>query len=99
MFLWVLIIYLMNFCVFSYSPFLFLPSQDKTREQREAELIPRVTSALKLGIDVVDSAFEKLDTAVVDSDSEDEDGYRGEPILEAKVDIELDRYTHRHIDR
>ncbi|GFO01853.1 WASH complex subunit 2 [Plakobranchus ocellatus] len=59
--------------------------KEQTREEREASLIPRVMSALKLGVDVIDSAFEKLDTAVVDSDSEDEDtAYKAEPILEAK---------------
>ncbi|RUS70118.1 hypothetical protein EGW08_022119, partial [Elysia chlorotica] len=59
--------------------------KEQTREEREASLIPRVISALKLGVDVIDSAFEKLDTAVVDSDSEDEDNaYKAEPILEAR---------------
>ncbi|KAK3804199.1 hypothetical protein RRG08_012079 [Elysia crispata] len=59
--------------------------KDQTREEREANLIPRVISALKLGVDVIDSAFERLDTTVVDSDSEEEDNaYKAEPILEAR---------------
>ncbi|OWF44676.1 WASH complex subunit 2A-like isoform X2 [Mizuhopecten yessoensis] len=60
--------------------------QEKTREQREAELIPKVKEALTLGINVIDEAFEKLDSHVADSDSEDDDetGYRVDPILEPK---------------
>ncbi|XP_055871827.1 WASH complex subunit 2C-like isoform X4 [Biomphalaria glabrata] len=65
--------------------------QEKSREQREAELIPRVSNALKLGIDVIDCAFEKLDTKVVDSDSEEEENNgHADPILEAK-----DPYANR----
>ena len=49
-------------------------------------MIPKVTEALKFGIDVIDQAFEKLDSHVADSDSEDEEsGYKVDPILEAKV--------------
>lgn len=40
--------------------------------------------ALKLGVDVIDNSFVKLDPRVVDSDS-DEDSYVSDPILEAKV--------------
>ncbi|XP_033730226.1 WASH complex subunit 2C-like, partial [Pecten maximus] len=60
--------------------------QEKTREQKEAELIPKVKEALTLGINVIDDAFEKLDSHVADSDSEDDDetGYRVDPILEPK---------------
>ena len=73
--------------------------QEKTREQREAELLPRVTEALKLGTNVIDVAFEKLDTSAVDSDSEDEDsGYRPEPILEAKVGYDLKHMKIRLIN-
>lgn len=39
--------------------------QDKTREQREAELIPKVSEALQLGIKVTEEAFETLDSNVV----------------------------------
>ena len=47
-----------------------------------------MTEALKFGIDVIDQAFEKLDTHVADSDSEEEDsGYKVDPILEAKVNV------------
>lgn len=67
--------------------------QEKTREQREAELIPKVTEALKYGIDVIDQAFEKLDTNVADSESEDEDSnYKVDPILEAKVGADKEHY-------
>ncbi|XP_052085774.1 WASH complex subunit 2-like isoform X2 [Mytilus californianus] len=61
-------------------------SQEKTREQREAELIPKVSEALQLGIKVTEDAFEALDSNVVNSDSEDDDdtNYRVDPILEAK---------------
>jgi WASH complex subunit FAM21 len=45
-----------------------------------------VSEALKFGIDVIDQAFEKLDTHVADSDSEDEEGgYAVDPLLEPKV--------------
>ena len=45
-----------------------------------------MTEALKFGIDVIDQAFEKLDSHVADSDSEDEESvYKVDPILEAKV--------------
>ncbi|XP_052763862.1 WASH complex subunit 2-like isoform X2 [Mya arenaria] len=59
---------------------------EKTREQREAELIPKVSEAIRLGVDVIEQAFEKLDTNIDDnSDSEDEDeSYHVDPILEAK---------------
>lgn len=60
--------------------------QEKTREQREAELIPKVSEAIRLGVDVIDKAFEKLDTNIDNSDTEDEDeSYHVDPILEAKV--------------
>ncbi|VDI07539.1 WASH complex subunit FAM21, partial [Mytilus galloprovincialis] len=61
-------------------------TQEKTREQREAELIPKVSEALQLGIKVTEEAFEALDSNVVNSDSEDDDdtNYRVDPILEAK---------------
>ncbi|XP_033630195.1 WASH complex subunit 2-like [Asterias rubens] len=67
--------------------------QTKTREQREAEVIPRVIKALNLGINVLDTAFEELDANIDNSDSEDEDAtYKAvlEPILEPK-----DLYAHR----
>ncbi|XP_048730198.2 WASH complex subunit 2-like isoform X4 [Ostrea edulis] len=59
--------------------------KEKTREQRESELIPKVKEALELGINVIDQAFEQLDSHVADSDSEEEEtGYRADPLLEAK---------------
>lgn len=64
--------------------------KEKTREHREAELIPKVKEALGLGINVIDQAFEQLDSHVADSDSEEEEtGYRTDPLLEAKVSIKL----------
>ena len=70
-----------------YFPHFSFPPQSKTREQREAEVIPRVTKALSLGINVLDTAFEQLDPHIGDSDSEDEDStYKAvDPILEPKV--------------
>ncbi|BFZ11316.1 hypothetical protein BsWGS_14354 [Bradybaena similaris] len=66
--------------------------QEKTKEQREAELIPRVSLALKLGVDVIENSFVKLDPRVVDSDSEEDEmsDYVSDPILEAK-----DPYVNR----
>ncbi|XP_041473363.1 uncharacterized protein LOC121422412 isoform X4 [Lytechinus variegatus] len=66
----------------------------KSREQREAEVIPRVIKALTLGINVLDTGFEHLDANAGNSDSEDEDPtYKAvDPILEAK-----DMYGHRSL--
>ena len=68
--------------------------EEKTREQREAELIPRITAALKLGIQVMENSFEKIEVtpepaSVREGDDEDEDEEREapedmEPILEPK---------------
>ena len=38
-----------------------LDLQEKTREQREAEVIPRITEALRNGINVMDNAFVTLE--------------------------------------
>jgi WASH complex subunit FAM21 len=64
-------------------------NKEKTKEQREEELIPRISMAIKLGISVIDSAFEKLDVTGGNSDSENEDnsGDRTETLLEPKVGI------------
>ena len=66
---------------------IFFKFQEKTREQREGELIPKVTEAISLGVNVIEAAFEKLDTNIDNSDSEDEEdtSYRVDPIFEAKV--------------
>ncbi|XP_031679636.1 WASH complex subunit 2C isoform X5 [Oncorhynchus kisutch] len=67
-----------------------LPEQ-KTREQKEAQLIPKVQEAVNYGLMVLDSAFEQLDIKAGNSDSEDEEATdRVEPILEAK-DLYVDR--------
>ncbi|XP_041123962.1 WASH complex subunit 2 isoform X2 [Polyodon spathula] len=65
--------------------------QEKTREQKEAELIPKVQEAVNYGLRVLDSAFEQLDMKAGNSDSEDEEANdRVEPILEPK-DLYVDR--------
>merc|ERR1711894_727640 len=46
--------------------------KEKTREQREAELIPKVKEALQFGVSVIDEAFETLDSNVANSESEEE---------------------------
>ncbi|XP_060781770.1 WASH complex subunit 2 isoform X2 [Neoarius graeffei] len=67
------------------------PDQEKTREQKEAELIPKVQEAVNYGLKVLESAFEQLDVKVGNSDSEDEEAAdRVEPILEPK-DLYVDR--------
>lgn len=66
-----------------------IPPQEKTREQKEAELIPKVQEAVNFGLRVLDSAFEQLDIKAGNSDSEDEEATdRVEPILEPKVSLE-----------
>ncbi|XP_061914181.1 WASH complex subunit 2 isoform X1 [Entelurus aequoreus] len=63
----------------------------KTREQKEAELIPKMQEAVNYGLKVLESAFEHLDIKAGNSDSEDEEANdRGEAILEAK-DLYVDR--------
>ncbi|XP_030626905.1 WASH complex subunit 2 isoform X2 [Chanos chanos] len=67
------------------------PEQEKTREQKEAELIPKVQEAVNSGLRVLESAFEQLDIKAGNSDSEDEEATdRVEPILEPK-DLYVDR--------
>ncbi|XP_031691378.1 WASH complex subunit 2C isoform X18 [Oncorhynchus kisutch] len=67
------------------------PELEKTREQKEAELIPKVQEAVNFGLRVLDSAFEQLDIKAGNSDSEDEEATdRVEPILEPK-DLYVDR--------
>ncbi|KAM6956291.1 WASH complex subunit 2 [Aplochiton taeniatus] len=67
------------------------PEQEKTREQKEAELIPKMQEAVNYGLKILDSAFEQLDIKAGNSDSEDEDVTdRVEQILEPK-DLYVDR--------
>ncbi|XP_071010099.1 WASH complex subunit 2-like [Oncorhynchus clarkii lewisi] len=67
------------------------PPEQKTREQKEAQLIPKVQEAVNYGLMVLDSAFEQLDVKAGNSDSEDEEATdRVEPILEPK-DLYVDR--------
>uniref|UniRef100_A0A3Q1GR67 WASH complex subunit 2C n=1 Tax=Acanthochromis polyacanthus TaxID=80966 RepID=A0A3Q1GR67_9TELE len=65
--------------------------QEKTREQKEAELIPKMQEAVNYGLKVLESAFEHLDIKAGNSDSEDEEVTdRVEAILEPK-DLYVDR--------
>ncbi|XP_040906025.1 WASH complex subunit 2 [Toxotes jaculatrix] len=67
------------------------PEQEKTREQKEAELIPKMQEAVNYGLRVLESAFEHLDIKAGNSDSEDEEiTDRVEAILEPK-DLYVDR--------
>ncbi|XP_056291798.1 WASH complex subunit 2 isoform X2 [Pseudoliparis swirei] len=67
------------------------PEQEKTREQREAELIPKMQEAVNHGLRVLESAFEHLDIKAGNSDSEDDEVTdRVEAILEPK-DLYVDR--------
>lgn len=65
--------------------------KEKTKEEREAEVIPKISEAVKLGLSVIESAFEKLDITHGNSDSEEEDEegerFKPEPLLEAKVSV------------
>ncbi|KAM4607796.1 WASH complex subunit 2A [Polymixia lowei] len=67
------------------------PDQEKTREQKEAELIPKMQEAVNYGLKVLDTAFEQLDIKAGNSESEDEETTdRVEAILEPK-DLYVDR--------
>lgn len=60
--------------------------KEKTREQKEADLIPKIQEAVNYGLQVLDSAFEQLDIKAGNSDSEEEESNeRMELILEPKV--------------
>lgn len=49
-----------------------VPELQKTKEQREAEMIPRVTQALDLGLSVLDQAFHKVQVEETSDSEEDE---------------------------
>ncbi|XP_073441939.1 WASH complex subunit 2-like isoform X2 [Dendrobates tinctorius] len=67
------------------------PEQEKTREQKEVELIPKIQEAVNFGLRVLETAFEQLDIKAGNSDSEDEEvNERVELILEPK-DLYIDR--------
>ncbi|XP_053307277.1 WASH complex subunit 2A-like isoform X2 [Spea bombifrons] len=67
------------------------PEQEKSREQKEAELIPKIQEAVNYGLQVLESAFEQLDIKAGNSDSEEEDvNGRVDLILEPK-DLYIDR--------
>ncbi|XP_018425756.1 PREDICTED: WASH complex subunit FAM21-like [Nanorana parkeri] len=67
------------------------PEQEKTREQKEAELIPKIQEAVNYGLRVLETAFEQLDIKAGNSDSEDEEvNERVDTILEPK-DLYIDR--------
>lgn len=60
--------------------------KEKTREQKEADLIPKIQEAVNYGLQVLDSAFEQLDIKAGNSDSEEEESNeKVELILEPKV--------------
>ncbi|KAG8137598.1 hypothetical protein E2320_004823 [Naja naja] len=65
-------------------------NNEKTREQKEADLIPKIQEAINFGLQVLDSAFEQLDIKAGNSDSEEETNERLELILEPK-DLYVDR--------
>ena len=60
---------------------IVLSSQEKSQEKKEAELIPRITEALTLGLNVVDTAFEKLDINEANSSSEEDNIPLGSDML------------------
>ncbi|KAB1270740.1 WASH complex subunit 2C [Camelus dromedarius] len=67
------------------------PEQEKTREQKEVDLIPKVQEAVNYGLQVLESAFEQLDIKAGNSDSEEDDANeRVELILEPK-DLYIDQ--------
>ncbi|CAL1295023.1 unnamed protein product [Larinioides sclopetarius] len=57
---------------------------EKTKEQKEAEMLPKIKKAVELGLEVLDKAFTKIHVDEI-SDSEDEDiSSDGRTILEPK---------------
>lgn len=65
----------------------FFLLKERTREQKEADLIPKIQEAVNYGLQVLDSAFEQLDIKAGNSDSEEEESNeRVELILEPKVE-------------
>ncbi|GFY46620.1 WASH complex subunit 2A [Trichonephila inaurata madagascariensis] len=57
---------------------------EKTKEQKEAEMLPKIVKAVELGLQVLDQAFNKIHVNEI-SDSEDEDiSSDGRTILEPK---------------
>jgi len=65
---------------------MFFLLKEKTREQKEADLIPKIQEAVNYGLQVLDSAFEQLYIKAGNSDSEEEESNeRVELILEPKV--------------
>ncbi|KAI5937461.1 WASH complex subunit 2A [Manis javanica] len=62
---------------------------EKTREQKEVDLIPKVQEGVNYGLQVLDSTFEQLDIKAGNSDSEEDDANeRVELILEPKLFME-----------
>ena len=58
----------------------------KTKEKKEEDVIPKVLEALRLGVNVIEEAFEQLSTNLGDSDSDDEHSSMGTNVLlEPKV--------------
>ncbi|KAK2155639.1 hypothetical protein LSH36_235g03030 [Paralvinella palmiformis] len=66
-------------------------TQEKSQEQKEAELIPKITEALTLGLNVIDTAFEKLDINEANSSSEEDNIPLGSDELLEPKDLYLSR--------
>ncbi|XP_067935792.1 WASH complex subunit 2-like isoform X2 [Watersipora subatra] len=58
--------------------------KEKTKEEVEGELIPKISQAVSLGLNVLETAYEKLEVNIDDGDSDDDEPYQGEPMLELK---------------
>lgn len=61
---------------------------EKSNEERETDLVAKISEAVKLGLVVIETAYEKLAMNDANTDSEEEDsGYKPEAILEPKVQM------------
>ncbi|XP_035207398.1 WASH complex subunit 2-like isoform X2 [Stegodyphus dumicola] len=58
---------------------------EKTKEQKEAEMLPKIIKAVELGLSVLDQAFDKINVnEISDSEDEEELSSEGRTILEPK---------------
>ena len=51
---------------------LYNSVQERSNEERETDLISRIKKAVSLGINILDSDYDRLDLNVANSDSEDD---------------------------